>query len=98
MTLRREFLVLLMLGASSACPAADVKPSPSEARPSMPFSGTAIMQDDGAITLHLRLTSDGKDIDDSLTYKTTDRGYDDIVRHLGGLNPGETKSFSPWKD
>ena len=33
-----------------------------------------------------------------LTYKTTDRGYDNVLRHLGGLDPGDTKSFRPWKD
>lgn len=89
---------MLMLGASSACLANDIKPSPSEARPSMPFTGDATMQDDGSLTLHLRLTSDGKEINDTLSYKTTDRGYDNVLRHLGGLDPGETKSFRPWKD
>jgi hypothetical protein len=56
------------------------------------------MQDDGSLTLHLRLTEDGKPVDDTLTYKTTDRGFDDVLRHLGGLGPGDTKSFRPWKD
>lgn len=64
----------------------------------MPYTGTATMQDDGSLVLHLRLTSDGKEIDDALTYKTTDRGYDSVLRHLGGLNPGDTKPFRPWKD
>ncbi len=64
----------------------------------MPYTGTATMQDDGSLTLHLRLTSDGKEIDDTLIYKTTDHGYDDVLRHLGGLSPGDTKSFRPWKD
>jgi hypothetical protein len=91
-------LLLVLLGASPAAFADDIKPSPSDARPSMPFTGTATMQDDGSLTLHLRLTSDGKEIDDTLTYKTTDRGYDDVLRHLGGLGPGDTKSFRPWKD
>jgi hypothetical protein len=91
-------LLLMLLGASQSAFADDIKPSPSDARPSMPFTGTATMQDDGSLTLHLRLTSDGKEIDDTLTYKTTDRGYDDVLRHLGGLDPGDTKSFRPWKD
>ena len=55
------------------------------------------MLDDGTLSLHLRLTSDGKPIDDTLTYKTSDRAYDDILRHLGGLRPGDTKQFRPWK-
>jgi hypothetical protein len=94
----RALLVLLVLGANGACLAGDVKPSPSDARPSMPYTGTATMQDDESLTLHLRLTSDGKEVDDTLTYKTTDRGYDSVLRHLGGLNPGDTKSFRPWRD
>jgi len=89
-------LLLSMLG--SACLAADVKPSLSDARPSMPYSGTATMRDDGSLTLHLRLDSSGKQVDDTLTYKTTDRGYDDVLRHLGGLDPGDSKDFDPWKD
>jgi hypothetical protein len=48
--------------------------------------------------LHLRQTGDGKEIDETLTYKTTDRGYDDVLRHLGGIGLGDTKSFRPWKD
>lgn len=74
------------------------KPSPNEARPSMPFAGTALMQDDGSLTLHLRITSDGKEIDDTIHYKTTDRGYDSVMRHLGGMRPGDSKPFRPWKD
>lgn len=93
-----KFLVLVTLAAASAAFAEDTKPSPYEARPSMPFTGTATMQEDGSLVLQLRLTKDGKEIDDSLTYKTTDRGYDDVLRHLGGLRPGDTKSFNPWKD
>jgi hypothetical protein len=86
------------LGATTACFGEDAKPSPSMARPSMPYTGTATMQDDGSLTLHLRQTGDGKEIDETLTYKTTDRGYDDVLRHLGGIGLGDTKSFRPWKD
>jgi hypothetical protein len=95
---RIVFLLLFMLGTGNACLAADTKPSLSDARPSMPYSGTATMRDDGALILHLRLDSTGKQVDDTLTYKTTDRGYDDVLRHLGGLDPGDSKDFDPWKD
>jgi hypothetical protein len=98
MRLPDGFLALMLLGASQVAFADDIKPSPSDARPSMPYTGTATMQDDGSLTLHLRLTRDGRQIDDTLTYKTTDRGYDDVLRHLGGLSPGDTKDFRPWKD
>ena len=91
-------VLIVALTVTSAAYAGDALPSTSEARASMPYTGTAVMQEDGAITLHLRLGSDGKDVDDTLTYKTTDRGYDNVLRHLGGLDPGESKPFSPWKD
>jgi hypothetical protein len=90
--------LLFVLGTGHACLAADVKPSPSDARPSMPYSGTATMRDDGSLILHLRLDSTGKQVDDTLTYKTTDRGYDDVLRHLGSLDPGDSRDFDPWKD
>jgi hypothetical protein len=56
------------------------------------------MLDDGTISLHLRLTSDGKPVDSILAYKVGDRAYDSVLRHLGGLRRDETKSFTPWKD
>src|ERR1700747_1344885 len=97
-SMARTLFGLILMGTSTAAFAADTKPSTSDARASMPYTGTAVMQEDGAISLHFRLTSDGKEIDDTLNYKTTDRGYDNILRHLGRLNPGESKPFSPWKD
>ncbi len=92
--------VLLALGGAGHAQGlkAPDKPSPNEARPSMPFTGTALMQDDGSLTLHLRLTRDGKEIDDTILYKPTDRGYDGVLRHLGGMRPGVSKPFRPWKD
>jgi hypothetical protein len=92
----KSFLVLIMLCVASASSAEEVRSS--DARPSMPYVGTAAMLDDGTISLHLRLTSDGRPVDDTLTYKVSDHAYDDVLRHLGGLRPGETKAFRPWKD
>src|SRR2546423_15645261 len=89
-------IVAMLLCAAGACPAQQNRPS--DARPSMPYTGTAVMQDDGTLTLHLRLTSDGKAVSDTLAYKVSERAYDNVLRHLGGLRPGETKQFSPWKD
>lgn len=90
--------IAALLVAANCCFGEDIRPSPSTARPSMPYSGTATMQDDGSLTLHLQHGSDGKEVNGTLTYKTTDRGYDSVLRHLGGLDPGDTRSFTPWKD
>ena len=64
----------------------------------MPYIGTATMLDDGTLSLHLRLTSDGKAVNDTLVYKVSDHAYDNVLRHLGGLSPGDTKEFRPWQD
>jgi hypothetical protein len=96
--MNRTILVIIMLCIAGASAAQDIKPSTQDARASMPYLGTAAMSDDGTLSLHLRSTSDGKPAGDTLTYKVTDRAYDNVLRHLGGLNPGETKEFRPWKD
>jgi hypothetical protein len=92
----RLALAFIMLCAGGPCSAQEIRSS--DARPSMPYVGTAAMLDDGTISLHLRLTTDGKAINDTLVYKVSDRAYDNVLRHLGGLHPGETKEFRPWKD
>jgi len=89
-------IVSIMLCAASNCPAQQLRSS--DARPSMPYAGTAVMQDDGTLTLHLRLTSDGKAVNDTIVYKVGDRAYDNVLRHLGGMGPSDTRQFSPWKD
>ena len=86
-------IMMCIAGASSA-----QQTRSSDARASMPYIGTATMLDDGTLTLHLRLTSDGKNVNDTLVYKISDHAYDNVLRHLGGLSPGETKEFRPWKD
>ncbi len=68
-----------------------------DARPSMPYTGTARMESDGTIILQLMATADGKPYDSILTYQTTDRGYDSVKRHTG-LSPGDIRPLRPWKD
>jgi hypothetical protein len=45
----------------------------------------------------LTATADGKPYDSTVTYKTTDRGYDTVKRHTG-LSPGTTRQLRPWKE
>jgi hypothetical protein len=94
--MNKAILVLIMLCVADSGSAQDVRTS--DARPSMPYAGTAAMQDDGSISLHLRRTGDDKPFDGTVTYKVSDRAYDSVLRHLGGLQPGDTKEFRPWKD
>jgi hypothetical protein len=94
--MNRNIFALLLLFFAGAAFAQERQTS--DARPSMPYVGTAEMLDDGTLALHLRLNSDGTAVNDTLTYKVSDRAYDDILRHLGGLRPGESKQFRPWKE
>jgi hypothetical protein len=86
----KTILTILMLGMAGAALADD-------ARPSMPYTGTARMEHDGTIILQLTATADGKPYDSTQTYKPTDRAYDSIKRHTG-LSPGMTRPLRPWRD
>lgn len=94
--MNKTTLALIMLCVTGASSAQQTRTS--DARASMPYAGTAAMLDDGTLSLHLRVTSDGKAVNDTLVYKVSDRAYDNVLRHLGGLQPGDTKEFRPWKD
>jgi hypothetical protein len=61
--------------------------------------GVATMGSDGTIELRLRATGPGRMVGEGfLTYPPSDPQYAEILRHLGGLKPGETKSVPPWPD
>jgi len=95
-TMKTTTVAAIMLCAADPCAAQQIRSS--DARPSMPYAGTAVMQDDGTLTLRLRVTSDGKAVSDTIIYKVSDRAYDNVLRHLGGMRPGDTRQFGPWKD
>jgi hypothetical protein len=60
--------------------------------------GTATMWPDRTIVLDL--IARGPDLlgDARLTYSPGDPDYGAILRHLGGLRPGEVKLVQPWND
>ncbi len=61
--------------------------------------GVATMSNDGTITLRLRAEGPGGAIGDgNITYKRGDPQYEEVLHHVGGLKPGETKLVPPWKD
>ena len=86
-SMRNVILVIVTLCVAGASAGQALRQS-SDARPSMPYSGTATMLTDGTITLSLRLNSDGTPASDFFTYRVGDRAYDDVLRHLGGLQIG----------
>jgi hypothetical protein len=61
--------------------------------------GVATMNADRTIVLDLRAeASDGTIGDSRLVYPPTHKDYDQILKHLGGLRPGERKPVPPWAD
>jgi hypothetical protein len=63
--------------------------------------GVARMLPDGTLVLDLRATdSEGKGIrgDARFYYTKSDRDYAEVLRHLGGLSPGEAKPVPPFPE
>lgn len=61
--------------------------------------GKAWMERDGTIVLQLRAEGPGGAVGDALLrYPANHREYDRVMRHLGGLKPGETKPVPPWPE
>jgi len=60
------------------------------------FIGNASMSADGTVTLRLTSTADGQHANRTFVYKTNDAKYDEILHHMGGLKPGETRPVKPW--
>jgi hypothetical protein len=57
------------------------------------------MKPDGTIVLQLRATDDSGAVGDGLiTYPPGDPRYAEVLKHLGGLKPGEEKPVPPWPD
>ena len=86
--MRRRLLPLLLALPLLAAPLLAQTPAPI---------GTASMQPDGTILLDLRATGPGGARGDArLAYPPGHRDYDMILRHLGGLRPGENKPVPPF--
>ena len=61
--------------------------------------GRATMDADGTLVLRLRAESDDGAVGEALlTYAPTDPDYEAVLRHVGGVRPGEDKPVPPWPD
>lgn len=73
--------------------------SEKPASPRQPPIGTARMLDDESIVLNLKARGKaGIEGEGELIYKPRDKNYQNILRHLSGLNRGEIKLVSPFDD
>ena len=59
--------------------------------------GLATMMSDGAIVLDLRSTEGGRHAGTRVTYTRDHPSYREVLRHLGGMQPGDTKPVPPWE-
>jgi hypothetical protein len=60
--------------------------------------GMATMRPDGTVVLQLRAQT-GPIIGDGLfTYPPNHPQYKDILAHIGGIEPGESKPVPPWPE
>jgi len=86
---RRAFIVLAAAGATAAAARAE----------DPPYIGVATMQPDGRIEMRLRaIPPGGGSAEGFITYKPGDPDYAEMLVHLGGLKPGETKLVPRWPD
>ena len=60
--------------------------------------GDATMTADRTIIIRMRRTTDGKNVSGTITYAINNPHYKDILKHLGGMNPGDTKLVPAWPD
>lgn len=58
--------------------------------------GTAEISEDGTIILTLRASGGGLSGDARLSYPRSDPRYEEILRHVGPLKPGERKPVKPF--
>lgn len=58
--------------------------------------GVAQMISDGTVVLDLRAIAGGGQGEARMVYPPSHPRYREIVEHLGGLKPGETKPVPPW--
>jgi len=59
--------------------------------------GSATMQADGTIVLQLRAQTGPTVGDAQFLYPPSHPQYQQILDHVGGLKPGESKPVPPWE-
>ena len=62
------------------------------------YIGDATMAADGTITINLRRTADGINVSGVVKYPIDDPRYREVLNHVGGLRPGETKLVPAWDE
>jgi hypothetical protein len=87
--IRSAPLAALLLAFSGAALAAE-NPAPA------PSVGVATMLENGTILIGVRGPAVDGPLQAVLMIEPGDTNYQQIIDHVGGLKPGETKSIPPW--
>lgn len=75
------------------------KPGEPKMVPPLPDSiGVATMSNDRVVTLRLRSANLGMIAEGVFSYKPGDPKYEEIIAHLGGIEPGQQKPVPPFPD
>ena len=82
--------------AATTPPPTTPPPTTPPAAPAADSIGVATMQADGSIVMDLRATGPGMVGDARIVYGKDHKEYQNILTHLGGLKPGETKPVPPF--
>lgn len=70
----------------------------AESPDSTPSVGVATMLPNGTILVGIRAPEPGGQLQAVLMVEPGDTNYQQIIDHVGGLKPGETKSIPPWPE
>jgi len=62
------------------------------------YIGDASMDKHGAINIHLRQTADGQPTSAHLHYLPGTKEFEEVLSHIGGIRPGETKLVKPFDE
>jgi len=89
------WISILSLAAASCSNDAQMEESSSDVCDTI---GAATMKPDGTIVLQLRLEDDTGIGDALYEIAPSDPDYQEILDHLGGLEPGQSKHVPAWPD
>jgi hypothetical protein len=93
----RNFGLVVLVAASLVFSAfAAEKKDPPVPCASVASIGVAHMSRDGVITLRIRSLPSDRIAEGELRYAPGSPHYDEIMQHLGGIAPGESKPVRPW--
>jgi len=92
-------VVLTALLGCSSKPASAPRDAAAVAPATKASIGSATMEADGTLVLTLRAEGPGGIVGDSqFRYPKDHPQYGEVLRHLGGLKPGESKPVPPWPE